>query len=221
MTKKGLKAKITAALRSGIKNSTASIANLVPGALTAGKLYEAYVLGLLCQRLQLHEGMQFTLVGGKKIRLKSSPGPINPNYPCIHVAKNGQHVATIWTDIEFVALSAHTSGATTFSSGEYHEMDIALVSPKSHGRPKPDEIHLAVECKNTGYQKSLLREILGIRRELSLLQVAQPSFFNAWPRAQVPADPPSCIAVFSTDASVLKFAAPGAFFGIDFYHEPL
>lgn len=95
MNKRGLKAKITSALRKGIKASSTSIADLVPEALTAGKLYEAYVLGLLCQRLRSKEGMRFTLIGGTKVTLKSSPGPINASYPHIQVTKRGKHIASI------------------------------------------------------------------------------------------------------------------------------
>jgi hypothetical protein len=105
--------------------------------------------------------------------------------------------------------------------GDYHEIDVAIVAPNVSGRPQPTEIFLAAECKNTGYQKSLLREILGVRRELSLLDDPRATAFASWPRSSVPASPPSCIVVYSTDAQVLKYAAPGAYFGIDFFHEPL
>lgn len=221
MSKSAVKAKITAALRKGIKGRKAELSDLVPPALTAGKLYEAYILGLLCQQLHTNEGFKFTLIGSKKVTLKSSPGPINMSYPHIRVSKNGAHIADIWTDIEFTSLSAIGQGNTQLSLGEYHEMDIALVVPGANSRPHPNEIFLAVECKNTGYQKSLLREILGVRRELSMHTYPMPTFFNIWPRSTVPATPPSCIAVFSSDSSVLNYQAPGTFFGIDFNHEPL
>lgn len=221
MNKAALKAKITAALRKGIKASTTELHNLIPASLTAGKIYEAYVLGLVCQQLRSKEGLKLTLIGSKRVTLKSSPGPINQNYPHIRVTKDNQHVANIWTDIEFTALSAAHAATSASSYGQYHEADIAVVAINCHSRPYPTEVHLLVECKNTGYQKNLLREILGIRRELSFLAHPQATFFSTWPRPQVPAEPPACICVYSTDPSVSNYSAPGQFFGIDFYHQPI
>ncbi len=221
MDKKTLKAKVTSALKKGISASGSAISDLVPPDFTAGKIYEAYVLGLVCQNLRTQEGLSCTLIGGVNVTLKSSPGPINSSYPHVRVTRAGQHVADIWTDIEFTALSAAEQSKTFLTNGEYHEMDIAMVSPNCQPRPHPSEVYLLVECKNTGYQKSLLREILGVRRELSFVARPHNSFFSTWPRLSVPARPPSCIAVFSSDPSVLKFQAPGQFFGIDFFHQPL
>jgi hypothetical protein len=65
----------------------------------------------------------------------------------------------------------------------------------------------------------LLREILGVLRELSFLHVPVPTRFVKWPRSNVPADPPSSLPVFCTDASVSNYADPGDVFGIDFIHE--
>ena len=221
MNKTALKAKITSALRRGIKGSKASILGLIPPSLTAGKMYEAYVLGVVCQKLRTREGLTITLIGGKRLALKSSPGPINFSYPHLRVTKGATHIANIWTDIEFTALSAALSGKSKVSNGEYHEADIAMVAPNCTPRPTPEQIYLVVECKNTGYQKSLLREILGIRRELSLLVEPGPTMFGSWPHSQVPAHPPSCVCVYSTDPNVLSYSAPGAFFGVNFYYEPL
>lgn len=38
--------------------------DLLPKALTAGKLYEAYALGLIARQLATREGLQLTLVNG-------------------------------------------------------------------------------------------------------------------------------------------------------------
>lgn len=221
MSKAAIKARITKALRRGITRGKKQIPALIPLTLTAGKLYEAYVLGLVCQRLRFDEQCTLTLVGSTKLQLKSSPGPINAAYPRIRVTRNGVHLANIWTDIEFTSYSAAQQAKAVLGLGEYHELDIAVVSPQAQARPLPGEVFLAVECKNTGYEKGLLRETLGLRRELSLLKNLTNSAFNVWPRAAVPADPPSCIAVYCTDKKVLDYSDPGAFFGIDFFHEPL
>jgi hypothetical protein len=127
----------------------------------------------------------------------------------------------MWTDIEFVSLShgARPSGPPT--KGEYHELDIAVVDPGLTGRPRNDQVWLAAECKNTGYNKGLLKEILGVRRELSLLQDEQPTRFQAWPRSSVPCRPASCLLVYSSDPVVAEYARPGDVFEIDLYYEDL
>jgi hypothetical protein len=93
-----------------------------------------------------------------------------------------------------------------------------MVPPGSKGRPRPAELLLAVECKATTYEKSLLREILGVRRELSLLTDSTPTSFTAWPRSDVPARPASCLLVYSTDSTVNQWQPAGDAFGIDFIH---
>jgi hypothetical protein len=194
---------------------------LVPETVSSGKLYEAHVLGLLVENLATREGYDLILVGGTKLRLKSAPGPINRSYPRIELCRAGGCVAELWTDIEFLSLScaARQSGGCT--KGDYHELDLVIVEPGQTGRPTHDSVWLGVECKNTGYEKGLLKEILGIRRELSLLAADRSTRFTSWPRPSVPANPPSCLMVYATDPDVLEYAAPGEVFGIDFVHEPM
>jgi hypothetical protein len=194
---------------------------LVPATVSPGKLYEAHVLSRVVEHLVVDEGYSLTLVGGSKIQLKSSPGPINRNYPRIELRRSGACVAELWTDVEFLALSHCSQLAATPTKGCYHELDIIIVDPGLSGRPRFETIWLGVECKNTGYQKGLLKEILGVRRELSLLDPGQPTRFSTWPRSLVTARPASCLLVYSTDANVVDYSAPGIFFGIDFVYEPM
>ena len=227
LDKKQLKAKITRALNSAIPNRQTEISALIPESFTAGKLYEAYILGRICQKLKSLEGCTLQLMDGqgskakKQVVLKTSGGPINTYYPHIQVQKNGQPFADIWTDVEFIALSSTQMSKVLLTLGDMHEMDIIVVLPGTTSYPNADNIMLAAECKNTGYEKNLLREILGVRRELSFRNgIQHPTHFSAWPRQVVPADPPSCVSVYSTDSDILKYSAPGIFWGIDFYHEP-
>lgn len=194
---------------------------LVPQDLPAGKLYEAFVLSKIVQELVLKEGYSLALVGGTIVRLKTSPGAINRSYPHIELRKRGQLEAELWTDVEFLSMSFCADGTRALTKGDFHELDILIVDAGSSGRPRHDQIWLGVECKNTGYGKSLLREILGVRRELSYLEDAKFTRFRYWPRSIVPANPPSCLLVYSSDEAVLDYAAPGAMFGIDFVHEPM
>jgi hypothetical protein len=221
MNKDELKDKITELFKNLFPTATDEEANLVPQSLTDGKLYEAYILTVVVEQLVTRENLSLKLVNGNHIQLKSSPGPINRNYPWIEVYRRGVVVAELWTDIEYLSMSFANSGRAVPNKGDYHELDIVLTDPWIKGRPTHDSVWLGVECKNTAYSKSLLKEILGIRRELSLLTDDQPTKFRQWPRTKVPAKPASCLLVFSSQPSVLDYSDPGVFFGIDFFHEQL
>lgn len=219
---KSIKKRIESAIRKYASARSSRAYSLVPSSLTSGKLYEAHVLSVVLEHLHMDEKFRIVLVNTNFIPLKSSPGPINSRYPHFDLFHGHYKVAELWTDVEFLTLSyAQRSSSSTPTAGEYHELDIVIVDPEISGRPQHDNVWLGVECKNTGYNKGLLKEILGIRRELSLLQDPRNTKFSKWPRSSVPANPPSCLLVYSTDPSVSAYSSPGAAFGIDFYHEPI
>lgn len=88
-------------------------------------------------------------------------------------------IAELWTDVEFTSLSYDQRGASApIQREDYQELDIVVTDAGVSGRPRHAEIWLGVECKNTGYTKGLLKEILGIRRKLSLLQNPRPPVFR-------------------------------------------
>lgn len=221
MNKDELKERITEIFTNLFPSATEEEADLVPRSLTDGKLYEAYILTIIAEQLVTKENLSLRLINGNHIQLKSSPGPINRKYPWIEVYRNGRLVAELWTDIEYLSLSYANSGRSVPNKGDYHELDILLTEPWIKGRPQHDSIWLGVECKNTTYTKSLLKEILGIRRELSLLVSDQTTKFMQWPRSVVPAKPASCLLVYSSRQGILDYSDPGDFFGIDFFHEQL
>jgi len=222
MTRAEASARIKAILQGYMAASDSAAFDLLPRKLTAGKLYEAYALGLIARELTRQEGVDLRLVNSSYLPLKTSPGPINRAYPHVEVRRSGQRIAELWTDIEFLSLSySMRVPRGTPESGEYHELDIAIVDPGLSGRPAHDSVWLGAECKNTGYEKALLKEVLGIRRELSLLRQPRATRFRCWPRTTVPAEPPSCLLVYATDPAVSCYSRPGETFGIDFFHEPL
>lgn len=203
-------------------HGTLQLRTLVPETLTAGKLYEAFVLAKIAENLTVREGYQLRLINDNSLTLKTSHGGVNRRYPYIAVQLNGVTIAEIWTDIEFLALSYFLNGdGRSPGRGDFHELDIVVLDPGIQGKPRHDQVWLGVECKNTGYHKGLLKEILGIRRELSYVRDSVATRFSSWPRDTVPADPPSCLLVFSTDRTVEQFASPGEAFGIDFFFEEL
>ena len=223
MNKQAVKTRIEQAIKRFASTVNSSRAyDLVPQSLTSGKLYEAHVLSVVIEQLATQEGFQITLVNSNLIPLKSSHGPINRSYPYFQLRNGNGPSAELWTDVEFTALSYYQSSIPRrIQRGDFHELDIVVTDYGINGRPRYDQIWLGVECKNTGYTKGLLKEILGIRRELSLLQQDRPTHFMNWPRREVPAEPASCLMVFSTDSDVLNYSSPGEVFGIDFRHEPI
>jgi hypothetical protein len=204
------------------KNQTAS---LLASTITAGKLYEAWVLANVIKNLVQKEGFSVQFIGGTKLKLKSSPGPINKSFPHFELARGGTVVACIWTDVEFTSLSRWKRAATGAASpGDFHELDIVITEKSAVDRPTPDQIWLGVECKNREKStKGMLREILGVRRELSYLN--SPSLkthFNIWPMPHVPADPASCLMFFSVDRSpTVEWRTPSQHFGIVFEYLPI
>ena len=195
--------------------------SLLSPALTTGKMYEAWVLGLLLQRLEAVEGFTVQLIGSSKVHLKSSPGPINLLYPHFELRRDGD-VLEVWTDVEFKTLSYTLSGAAGAPmSAHRHELDLVIVPRGCSGYPGPKQILLGVECKNTPFTKAMARAALGVRRELSLLRGQCPTAFRKWPERSVPADPPSVLMVFSTDSKVTDYHPAGSVFGVNFVHEPM
>jgi hypothetical protein len=196
--------------------------SVLTGALTSGKTYEAWVLANVLEHLRLHENFQVSLVGGSKVVLKSSPGPINSAYAHFVLQKPGEPQLEVWTDVEFTTLShGHRGSPTPIEPADRHELDIVVVPASTVGWPSFQLVRLGVECKNTSFAKHMWRAALGVRRELSVLRAPISTGFVSWPRASVPAQPPSVLMVFSTDPAVTNFAAAGSVFGIDVVHCPM
>lgn len=197
---------------------------LLPEKLTTGKAYEAQILALICEELTHREGCELTLVDSKKLVLKSAPGPINKDYPWIEVRRNGKLIGGLFTDIEFLSMSYCYSNRNKPSRGDYHELDIIMVSPEvlesnQPFRPRHDQILIGIECKNTTYEKKLLREVLGVRREMGLLKKSIATSFRSWPAIEVPCNPPSCLLVYTRSPRVYDYSEAGSFYGIQFHFE--
>jgi len=197
--------------------------SILPVAVTAGKTYEAWVLCRVLQHLHHDEGYEITLQGSSMIRLKSAPGPINSGYAHFYLTRRAGDDLEVWTDVEFLTLSAAQRGVTPSLAErcDYHELDVMVVPAGTLDRPGIEAVRIGVECKNLTYQKDMLRALLGVRRELSFLTEPMRTPFHIWPRTAVPATPPSCLLAYGSDPAILSYAAPGQVFGIDFIYEPL
>jgi hypothetical protein len=186
MTKGQIIRRIAATFATYARTTSTTAISLIPDDVKAGKLYEAHVLACVARDLATKEGLDLVLVQGSKIVLKGSPGPINATYPHIEVRRKGLHIADLWTDVEVSILSFEASGLNMPALGHYHELDIVMVDAGAKGRPTPSQLWLGVECKHTPYDKALLRQILGVRRELSLLRPPRRSKFLQWPVVTIP-----------------------------------
>ena len=186
-------------------------------ALSQGKLYELYVLSELLIDLRRRGFLlQFS---GRTLRFKQAAGKIKVTDPHFELTAPDRTCLWLFVDIEFLTLGTLISN--TNDKSDRHELDIVLVDA-TPDYPDPRNILLAVECKSGAhFQKNIVREALGIRRELSVLahdarsrlsrhSVCQPVF--------VPATPASEFWLAYIDAAGSDFAqSPGAF-GIDFKH---
>ena len=215
-----IKKKITTTLRINAGIAPARTRTLLPIKNLQGKLYEAHVLATICERLVTAEGLRITLVGGPNLVLKQKGGPVNRAYPYFQVWKGATLFGELFTDIYFDTISYHYKGAhPTRSPGDFHELDIALISPGLTGHPRPDEILLAIECKHTSVEKSIIRELLGFRRELSFFSKPRLTHFSTFPAPFVNADPNSVHMLYCSDRNVTNYASNCLQFGIILQHH--
>lgn len=226
MTIDKIKDIISRAFAKYLKTSLPEARRILSSVGGGGKIYEAYALSLLARDLTNREGCRLTLNAGTTFDLRTSHGPIDPAYSRITVERAGQLIGEIWTDVEFTSLSYWSNPnnsnrlGTRPPPGSRHELDILMAINNSDMYPTSDQILIGVECKDTVYQKRMLREILGVRRELSYLCGPTQTAFTVWPRPTAPANPSSCLLVYSSYPSIVKFTDPGSTFGIDFFYEP-
>lgn len=188
-----------------------------------GKLYEIHVLAAVCKRLAIDEGLQLRICGSSTLRLKLKGGPINRTYAYFEVRQGSSFLGELFTDVYFDTISHERRGIrSTKIRGDYHEIDIALFQPRSTGNPSYKQILLAVECKNTSIKKSIIREILGFRREMAFIQDHLiPTSFTTWPTKAVRSDPSSVHMLYCSDRRVKNFAQSCAQFDIILEHHSM
>jgi hypothetical protein len=191
-------------------------------ALSDGKLYELYVLSRVVQDLA-KRGFVCTFIG-KTLQFKGSPGKIKTSDPHFEVTspKLGAPPLYMFVDIEFESLgSQHVSVS---DKSLRHEIDIVVVDVNS-GYPSCKNIALGVECKAVAnFSKSILKEVLGVRRELSLLYDAKLSVLSICggnPSVTVPANPASEYWLAYIDPAGDSYKESPAAFGVEFRCMPI
>src|ERR1700730_2938868 len=191
-------------------------------ALKDGKLYELYVLSHVVEDL-CTRGFHLTFVGSS-LRFKSSPGKLKTSDPHFEIVSQTAQPQRLWlfVDIEFQTLGSAEVGASDNSCR--HEIDIVVVNVRT-GYPTHAQIALGVECKAVAnFSKSIVKEVLGVRRELSLLSQPQSSVLSQHggkPSINVPANPPSEYWLAYIDSHGDAYKESPAAFGVEFKHlEP-
>ncbi|SFX48044.1 hypothetical protein SAMN03097694_2401 [Janthinobacterium lividum] len=207
------------------------------------KLFEIVALSeLLVNLKKANSTLKFALcnggLSGKKLVLQSAPGLADLTKSHIRVAITGQpHFATIWTNVEFFGHSHQVTGINL--PGSYHEADVVMLDTNAHGggvapvRPPADSVMLMIECKYLDIlPKAVLRTMLGLRRELSLLSNQQPTslapFLNGAAGAAaaglanaLPVNPGShvifCYPNHYGFYPISDWQAPGKVYGIEFW----
>jgi hypothetical protein len=191
--------------------------------LSDGKLYEMYVLSDLVDELT-SRGFKLSFVG-TSLKFKGSPGMIKTTDPHFEMKRPGSASVDyrIFVDIEFDTLGQNISGA--MDDSRRHEVDIVVTTATS-GYPRHDEIVLGVECKCVAnFSKALVREVLGVRRELSYLtnppRQSLLTQAGGSPSIQVAANPPSEFRLAYIDPKGMNYEDSPRAFGVDLKHlEP-
>lgn len=218
LTPKTALKRLRRALQQELGVSSATASGILGGAKLYDKAYElSCVIETVKQLKTQDSGRAFVLVGGSSLTFRNKGGPIDRGvWPHVEVRSQGQAVAELWVDTEFTALSAWQQRKTMSypTYGLAHELDVILVEPQVSGRPRPDQIYLGVEAKHREFSKALLKELLGVRREMCYANRGSNPF--AWwePSGVLPARPASGLVLFCSGASVMRYTDPADFWGI-------
>lgn len=222
------RANAEAAIRSVFRTYgiASSIIPTGPSSHARGKVYELYVLTLVIKYLRgLGYIVSFSHPRGA-VQFKSSPGLLKASDPHFAVSIPGSRPSfDIYVDVEFQTFGRSLGASTgTPDLSGHHEIDIGVFT---HGlnnvRPAHSDVALAVECKAVvSLPKAVIRGMLGLRRELSLLCSHRPSILADTVGSSVtcvPANPASEVWLVTTDGNVSMYSnSPGAF-GITCRHE--
>lgn len=185
-----------------------------------GKLYELYVLARLLRHLR-RRGFRLRHVGND-IRFKQAPGKLYVSDPHFVLESRGGEKLWLFVDIEFQTLG-HRMRARQSDLSALHELDLVVLRAAIDGsNPTYDQVALAVECKsNAVFVKSIVREALGLRRELSFLAdpvLSDLSRLSGGKCVCVPARPASEFWLAFTDPRGKRYVRSPAAFGIDLRH---
>ena len=191
--------------------------------LEKGKIYELYCLSRTVKELKSRYGLFVIFNGkGRSIDFKASPGKLDRN-KSYFVLQGRMETFELHTDIEFLTLGIDLqANARPLDRSQYHEIDIMVLKAGVLGRPKFSHLALGVECKaHANFSKQTLKQVLGVRRELSLVDELQPTKLATASKLLVPrvrAAPPSEYWLAYPDPGGNHYKESPNAFGIEFKH---
>lgn len=195
-------------------------------ALKDGKLYELFVLSKVVTDLN-NRGFNLNFVPSKaapaKLKFKASPGMIKLSdaHFELRAPYSNSTAYRLFLNVEFDTLGHHHT-ASGWDYSRRHELDI-MVTTATSGYPAHDQIALGVECKAVAkFTKDLLKEALGVRREMAfftgLQQHSTLTLAGGRSPKVVAADPPSEFIVAFVDPKGSNYQMSPKVFGIEFEH---
>jgi hypothetical protein len=185
--------------------------------LRKGKLYELWVLSQVVQDLHARG---FTLFfRGRTLKFKAGPGQVNPTDGHFEILAPDGTRLWMFVDIEFQSLGSSKTHVSDYS--RLHELDIVVLLSVSPNPPH-DHVALGAECKCVAkFQKHLIKEALGVRRELSYFRNStQDSILSQLGGSPVAvrARPPSEFWLAYIDPKGDQYDESPAAFGISLRH---
>jgi len=191
-----------------------------------GKVYELYVLTRILRYLIVRDFSLYPKLINGSLRFARSPSSMDRNsFSFIELRKQyGRY--ELWVNLEFIGISGYCNNSpvlppSLFRKNFAHELDICIIRPNNSlngSRPFFWNVVMAVECKNTGFSKDILKQVIGVRRELSFL--SSMSFMNSITNRQFKQLPPSAFLMYSSDRTFKDCFYTGNFWGIGFKYLP-
>jgi hypothetical protein len=223
-TPKTVLTRLARAFRRHLGLGRGSAGALLRGARLYDKAYELSSMLEMLDRLKAHQtSLTFRLVQGRSLIFRGKGGPIQrSNWPFIRIRNGSQIVAEVWVDIECMALSYSLTGKKIQGRpyAKAHELDVVVIEPDTSEYPRPEQIYLGLEAKHRLFNKALLKELLGVRREMTFRSSLGRNRFAWWSGNLLPADPCSGLLAFCSNANIAKYQDLADFWGIKMIYHP-
>lgn len=191
-----------------------------------GKIYEIYCVTELLNWLESRYDVTIQYCGKGKMKFRAGGGPIDrKKYSYFRITdKRKNNTIELHTDIEIMTLGSSICGGNRKDLSCMHEVDIVLIEEgvKCGDMPPHDKLLLGIECKaHANLRKSVIREVLGIRRELSfyteckhIAKIDKILTRKSGKQLNVPAKPCSLYLLYTTDSNVKRYRLSPEQFGI-------
>lgn len=190
-----------------------------------GKIYEIYCVTELLDWIDNRYNVTIQYCGKNNMKFKAGGGPINrKEYPYFKITeKRSNRVVELHTNIEIETLGSSMYNGPNKDLSFMHEVDIVLIEDGVNcgDMPTHDQLLLGIECKaHAKLRKGVIREVLGVRRELSYYRHSHitkiDTIFSPKKGALcVPACPSSLYWLYTIDSNARRYKISPEQFGID------